>query len=504
MRQRFDKIGGLIRAKKKLFEERGEISIFLALMFLIILATAFCVLEGIHAYENSMHTEAAFLGAGDTILSNYDCPLFFRYHVFFLDPREQDEATDDGLNYLEHYYEDGSFFGHTFSDLSMKSLVTATDYDGKVMKRQIEEWEKTKGENNPFTDFAQKLPPVTAPDVVVASGGGIAKEQEEDDDYAAEKILWKNLKESLEMVLRSGILLYGMDEKRGVSTLSVSDAALPSVTEGNISRGYPSIPILPSSPQAAAGILTEFGRLHLLIRTNPVKEWQLLAYAKENFGCYTKPDTRQACGLLYEKEYMIHGATSDQENLNAAVMLIFARRFFLNMEGIRHQEALCLRARFLAVRISGYDGLPENVEETETILLNMLSLGESLVELRSLLHGKNVPVSKDSGRWAVSFETVSDRLRAGETVDTAGTGVNYEDHLIYFMRGQEKELLYAMMDLMQINISLEEPGFLVKDCCYSFELQGRCSMPTWFHVIPGFGLKGRSFVKMDLKRIFSY
>ena len=56
--------------------EKGQITVFLSLLFLIMLGVALCVLEGIRSYMSVPLAEDAVIGAGEDILANYDRPLF--------------------------------------------------------------------------------------------------------------------------------------------------------------------------------------------------------------------------------------------------------------------------------------------------------------------------------------------------------------------------------------------------------------------------------------------
>ena len=58
--------------------------------------------------------------------------------------------------------------------------------------------------------------------------------------------------------------------------------------------------------------------------------------------------------------------------------------------------------------------------------------------------------------------------------------VGYEDYikLLLAMNKHPKVIYFRMMDLMQANIALKQPGFLMEQCIFRFRWQGNmvCSM----------------------------
>ena len=68
--------------------EEGQITVFVALLFFVLMGVSLCVLEGMYSFSESALAESAIKGAGNYVLANYNRSLFDRYHLFFLDPRE--------------------------------------------------------------------------------------------------------------------------------------------------------------------------------------------------------------------------------------------------------------------------------------------------------------------------------------------------------------------------------------------------------------------------------
>ena len=60
------------------------------------LGVGFLVFGGMREYAKASVVEEAFDLAGEDILAQYDRPLFDRYHVFMMDPREEAHIVPDG------------------------------------------------------------------------------------------------------------------------------------------------------------------------------------------------------------------------------------------------------------------------------------------------------------------------------------------------------------------------------------------------------------------------
>ncbi len=84
-------LSGQLRYSSKkitvIFEEKGQITVFLSLLLIVLIGFSFVVVEGVSSYSASALGEDAVKNAGENILANYDRELFNKYHIFFLDPR---------------------------------------------------------------------------------------------------------------------------------------------------------------------------------------------------------------------------------------------------------------------------------------------------------------------------------------------------------------------------------------------------------------------------------
>ena len=126
----------------KYFDERGQITVFLSLLFLVLMMSFLFIVEGVISYSASSLGEDAVKGAGESIMANYDRELFKNYHLFFLDPRQKDYIVTDGKEFINQYFSGNSFFDIYCDSLEVTGEKTAVDEDGLYLKHEIREWMK--------------------------------------------------------------------------------------------------------------------------------------------------------------------------------------------------------------------------------------------------------------------------------------------------------------------------------------------------------------------------
>ena len=267
----------------KYFDERGQITIFLSLLFLVLMMSFLFIVEGVISYSASSLGEDAVKGAGESIMANYDRELFKNYHLFFLDPRQKDYIVTDGKEFINQYFSGNSFFDIYCDSLEVTGEKTAVDEDGLYLKHEIREWMKYREEkeiakvlediirNTKKNDGERK----ECQEEVDSAETDIKKEQDEEvnqetkeeankkdtesdlkedvdkntdnvenmksDEKAAseeiepvseetlkERSNWKEIKETLQLLMRTGILFYAAEHPESLSRQSIPGTNLPS------------------------------------------------------------------------------------------------------------------------------------------------------------------------------------------------------------------------------------------------------------------------------------
>lgn len=515
----------------KKWNESGHITVFLSMAFLVFTGLAFCVLEGIHGYMESSLAEEAFEEAGNEILADYDRHLFRKYHVYFLDPREKGYLKGDAVYFLNHYGTSGTYGFHC-PDLIVTDEKTAVDEKGLFLRSQISKYmtlqkrvrtgrdiiqllhsvkdlQRVPGDN--FGDFGEnigeELPPEDdneGADENENSDGENSRET--DPEIVKDKKSWTDLRQLLNQVIHSGVLLYASDGTGKISDSFIRKEGLPSADLRGIPSGR-------EKDMAFSWYKLSRCREYLEVldcndagTTDLSENRDLLEYLLQCFSCYGTLNNKESGGLLYELEYLIAGKRSDRDNLRSVADRILLLRFMTNYSFASRDPGIRAEAEALAESLTDLMDFPDGKETVCHLLTAALSYGESLLELHALLAGEKVAVKKDASSWNLNFDNAAAILREKSPIRHVDKGAAYKDYLRLFLllKCRDEVFLYRMMDIMQVNTALKEPGFRMKNCLFSFRWTGEIQCARWFVNLPGIKKSQDSMFEVKLCRVVSY
>lgn len=211
----------------------------------------------------------------------------------------------------------------------------------------------------------------------------------------------------------------------------------------------------------------------------------------ENYNASALSDEMKA--LDYELEYIIMGRTADYDNLKAVLMRILLIRTAMNLFTLLSDRKSNEEARILAAGFVGFTGLPALVEITKMIIITVWAFAESLVEVKALLQGKNLPLLKKGSEIQVGLydlfyfnkeyiKTKAEGIKGNKTL----LDLNYEGYLKLFLYMESRtDKSFRAMDLIQENIQLKyEDSFYMKNCIFGFQAAADFEMSTKFINLP--------------------
>ena len=192
---------------------------------------------------------------------------------------------------------------------------------------------------------------------------------------------------------------------------------------------------------------------------------------------------------FYELEYIVNGRERDRENLEGVVSRMVAFREGLNLIHILSDAAKRQEARNLAAVIVGAAGILPLISVMAFFIMAAWALGEAIMDVRDLLDGGRIPLIKMADDWKLDLDGLLDmgkkrKLSAEGTglQKEAGTpgetrnGLDYKGYIrILIFGGYGPELVYRMMDVMQMNIRREQPGFSMGQCVCSVDAEASVS-----------------------------
>lgn len=489
-----------------IFEEKGQITVFLSLLLIVLIGFSFVVVEGVSSYGASALGEDAVKNAGENVLANYDRELFNKYHIFFLDPREKNYILSDGKADVAQYFSGNSFFNVFCNSLEMTEEVTAVEEDGLYLKHEIREWMKYRQEekvkdtlkqlinnvkkNNADTKEYQNEAEEETGNIEQSEENKAEKDKEDkvegetvSQEVQKERTTWKEIKEALQLLTKTGILFYVSDHPEQLSRKSIPEGNLPSRAKKREQEEHKVEEFL-FSGSGLKGIKSMLS-VDFSINTNSTlwtKENYIVPYIEECFLDYSeegkeeKNDVREQV-LAYEKEYLIKGQPSDLDNLKRVANDILLLRFINNYIFTGRDAEIQSQVNIMASALTGVVGIPQTAKAVQMMLRAALSYGESLLELHTLFGGGEISLTKDRGNWNLELKTMVKQLKEKKTVKKGKHNISYKDYLkvLLFMKGNSTILCYRMMDIMQENIACKEAGFLMENCLFSYKWEGSLS-----------------------------
>ena len=144
-------------------------------------------------------------------------------------------------------------------------------------------------------------------------------------------------------------------------------------------------------------------------------------------------------------------------------------------------------AKALALVITGALGLTPLVEITSFFIMGVWALGESIVDVQTLLEGRKVPLLKSREDWALGVEQLlrMGQSRGSSVTSGGGKGLDYAGYLkLLLLLVPSGQKYYRMMDVMQMDIRLEQGGFLMKRCGYRVDMKTQVCGKHVFFALP--------------------
>ena len=196
-------------------------------------------------------------------------------------------------------------------------------------------------------------------------------------------------------------------------------------------------------------------------------------YLVTHFGNYVSPENGN--GLKYPLEQILQGKNSDSKNLEAVVKKLLFIREGVNFLYIKQDTALKAQADTAATAISAFILQPELLEPLSELIQVGWAYCESLLDVRSLLAGDQIPLTKSAETWQMKslsdiagFKSRMDSLR-----NKNGSGLSYKDYLriLLTMMDTDKKC-QGMMNMMDHEIRMSgRDNFRFDQCITSLSLE---------------------------------
>ncbi len=427
--------------------KKGEITVFLSLVFVLLVSFITAMLEStvIQVSKNQKRLDAD--QAIYSIFGEYQKELMDEYGIFAIEGSYESGVFEEcRLTDRMHYY------GSSGIEHEITGIQFLTDSQGQVFREAVIQYmEDTYGIS-----------------MVKDLTGMVSQWEEQEiqgkDAENEEKQIFDNLDEVLdenesllpaqsnplphmEELKKSGILNLVLPKEKSISGRRIR---LEDQVSGRSCRtGRGSFPVRTDMDEVTGKLLFN-------------------EYILDKFGnaVWEKDGNRP---LSYEVEYILEGAESDMENLEAVLKKILLIRTGLNYVYLLTDAAKQAEAETLALTLTSAIGVPVISGLVKQALLAGWAFGEGIMDLRTLMAGKRTALIKNAANWQLELSSL---LKLGtnednqETCDIEG-GIDYKAYLriLLFLENSVHVSMRAM-DRMEQNLNYEKGlDFFRADAC---------------------------------------
>lgn len=426
------------RLQKKELRFKGEITVLLSLVFVLILSLVGVLIESASMHRTKTQKRINTVLALESVFAEYDKELLEQYGIFAR--RGAEEST---LQQRLAYY------GATNMEHEIKESELLTDGNGTSFYLQAVGYAKEKYGVEGGIDI----------------GSGFSSEQ--------------NLLEQIDHFLFSEELIFEegnnpLQALQNLRKLSLLSCVVSS--QEDISQKAIEISDVPSHRTLQQGI----GSSERTSETKDSDKLFFVQYMEKHFGRYLSPLEERP--LDYEWEYLLGGKDTDQENLEAVCRDILKLRMITNYTYLLTDTVRKAEAEAMAVGICSLLLNPVGTELVKQGLLVAWAYGESIVDIRVLLKGEKTALIKSDESWQLQLANV---MKLGTAEEAAGEkaqefGISYEDYLKGLLVLKDRKILsMRALDLIEKHLKIR-----VDEC------------------LTGVILRTTMFLRYDVKRQF--
>ena len=430
-------------------KRKGQVTVWLVLTFLVFLSLYLICLQSVQKQSARRMAEQVTESSLFSLFSEYEPHLLENYDLFYLDTsfRSGKENRDELCSHLWKFTEDnldlsrgGTVLNLQMKGIEVKDFVRATDGGGmvfyqqavRVMKDQmglslVEDWILDEHFREELNENSKKF-------------------QEDCETYEDSVVDYEDEEEPLD---REAYSWDGLWKQFAIDQVMVNPEA---ISEKVID--LTSVPsVRPLSEGVGAAEVAETGILEKQLFISYLQNHMADAVQREEGEPVIKSQY-----LDYQMEYLLWGKGSDLENLEQTLQSLLLMREGVNYVFLLTHEEYQEKAELLATLLAGITGNVGIIKSLKHVILLGWAYGESLVEVRQLLQGKEITLLKEADNWQVPLSGVL--LLAGDVgrydeQKIEQKGMNYESFLRLLLTMYPEESL-AMRGLDVIEGELQQ------------------------------------------------
>lgn len=417
----------LKRSQVKGLAFKGQITAFMALIFILMLSVVGALIESASIQITKNRKRADTILALESTFAEYHPELLDKYEIF-----ARFGCTEDVLDNRLSYY------GADNMEHEVAQIQLLTDSSGTPFYRQAVRYMKDwLGLENMTYDSEYDF-----------SLGNNVEAEEKNNALELDSLL----EEAETELPTENNPLQSVENLKNSNLLSILVSNQEELSNRNIT-----LETLPSGRELQTGNFAEENS------GGTTDKLFFIAYVIEHFSDMTNQN--EECTLLYEMEYLLGGYSGDQENLEAVCKKIMNIRTIANYTYLLTDSTRQAEAEAMALTMCSLIALPEIAEVVKYALLFAWAYGESIVDTRALLNGKKVPLVKTSESWQLQLSNLITLGTENEVVsekDTEG-GLSYQDYLKGLLLLESAGTLsMRCLDLIESNLHIKTDQCMTK------------------------------------------
>lgn len=225
------------------------------------------------------------------------------------------------------------------------------------------------------------------------------------------------------------------------------------------------------------------------------EQYLMADYCANEFKAYGENVNKGDSVLQYEKEYIIVGKKSDEENLAAVAGKILTLRLLPSALLIFTDPAISAEAEAIAAVVGCGTGLPLLHTAIKYVLLAALTAEQAAIETAAIMKGRKVPIMTDRSSLSVSIASLAAFNSAvisakAATICESAAYIDYDEYLFMFLlAGEERSQVIRALDVIQENLRYEYDGdILLANFITSFSVSAEYERGVRYFTIPHLAL----------------